>query len=67
MFLKKIQHEETYYKENLKPEKYNISVAENKTISLVLGKYKEGELSYAGTGTWGVRRELLKVLRKGKR
>lgn len=36
-----------------------------KVISLILGEYKDGELSYAGTVTWGVRRELLKVLREG--
>lgn len=36
-----------------------------KVISLILGEYKDGELSYAGTVTWGVRREILKVLTKG--
>ena len=36
-----------------------------KVISLVLGEYKESELSYAGTVTWGVRREILEVLTKG--
>ncbi len=36
-----------------------------KAISLILGEYKDGELSYAGMVTWGVRREILKVLTKG--
>ena len=36
-----------------------------KVISLILGEYKEGEMSYAGTVTWGVRREILEVLTKG--
>lgn len=37
----------------------------DKAISLILGEYKDGELRYAGTVTWGMRREILKVLTKG--
>lgn len=33
--------------------------------SLILGEYQNGELVYAGTVSWGVRREILKVLKKG--
>jgi len=33
--------------------------------SLVLGEYQNGELVYAGTVSWGVRREVLKGLEKG--
>lgn len=36
-----------------------------KVTSLVLGEYKNGELMYAGTISWGVRREVVKVLTKG--
>lgn len=32
---------------------------------LLLGEYKEGELVYAGTVTMGVRREILRLLKKG--
>lgn len=33
--------------------------------SLILGEYQNGELVYAGTVSWGVRREILKVMKKG--
>ena len=33
--------------------------------SLILGEYRSGELSYAGTVTMGVRREITRILRKG--
>lgn len=33
--------------------------------SLLLGEYKEGELVYSGTVTMGVRREILRLLKKG--
>ncbi len=36
-----------------------------KVISLILGEYQNGELVYAGTVSWGVRREVIKVLTKG--
>ena len=36
-----------------------------KVTSLVLGEYQNGELQYAGTISWGVRREVVKVLTKG--
>ena len=36
-----------------------------KVTSLVLGEYLNGELKYAGTISWGVRREVVKVLTKG--
>lgn len=36
-----------------------------KVISLILGEYRNGELVYAGTVSWGVRREIIKVLTKG--
>ena len=36
-----------------------------KVTSLVLGEYQSGELKYAGTISWGVRREVVKVLTKG--
>ena len=36
-----------------------------KVISLILGEYRNGELVYAGTVSWGVRREVIKVLTKG--
>lgn len=34
-------------------------------ISLILGEYQEGELVYAGTVSWGVRREMIPILTKG--
>lgn len=34
-------------------------------VSLILGEYKEGELVYAGTVTLGVRRETIRLLKKG--
>lgn len=34
-------------------------------VSLILGEYKEGELVYAGTVTMGVRRETIRLLKKG--
>lgn len=37
-----------------------------KVISLLLGEYREGELVYAGTVSWGVRREIIHVLKEGK-
>ncbi len=36
-----------------------------KVISLILGEYQNGELVYAGTVSWGVRREVIKALTKG--
>lgn len=36
-----------------------------KAISLILGEYKEGDLTYAGTVTWGVREEIIRALTKG--
>lgn len=36
-----------------------------KAISLILGEYKEEELIYAGTVTWGVCREIIRALTKG--
>ena len=36
-----------------------------KVTSLVLGEYLNGELQYAGTVSWGVRREIIKALTKG--
>ena len=36
-----------------------------KVISLILGEYRNGELEYAGTVSWGVRREVIKALTKG--
>lgn len=36
-----------------------------KVISLILGEYRNGELVYAGTVSWGVRREVIKALTKG--
>lgn len=36
-----------------------------KVTSLVLGEYLNGELKYAGTVSWGVRREIIKALTKG--
>lgn len=36
-----------------------------KTISLILGEYRNGELVYAGTVSWGVRREIINALSKG--
>ena len=33
--------------------------------SLILGEYREGQLQYAGTVTMGVRREILRLLKKG--
>lgn len=36
-----------------------------KVISLILGEYRNGELVYAGTVSWGVRREIIKALTKG--
>ena len=33
---------------------------------LLLGEYKEGELVYAGTVTMGVRREILRLRKKGR-
>lgn len=36
-----------------------------KTVSLVLGEYQNGELVYAGTVSWGVRREVLSILTRG--
>lgn len=36
-----------------------------KAISLILGEYREGKLVYAGTVTWGVHREMVRVLTKG--
>ena len=36
-----------------------------KVTSLVLGEYLNGELKYAGTISWGVRREVVKALKKG--
>ncbi len=36
-----------------------------KVISLILGEYRNGELEYAGTVAWGVRREVIKALTKG--
>ena len=34
-------------------------------VSLILGEYQDGELVYAGTVSWGVRRDVLRVLTKG--
>ncbi len=36
-----------------------------KMVSLILGEYQEGELVYAGTVSWGVRREVIRALAKG--
>jgi len=36
-----------------------------KVISLILGEHHDGKLVYAGTVTWGVRREIMHVLTKG--
>ena len=36
-----------------------------KAISLILGEYLDGKLVYAGTVTWGVRREIIHSLTKG--
>lgn len=36
-----------------------------KTISLILGEYRNGELVYAGNVSWGVRSEIIKALSKG--
>ncbi len=35
-------------------------------VSLILGEYQNGELVYAGTVSWGVRREIIQVLKEGK-
>lgn len=38
---------------------------QGKAISLILGEYQNGKLVYAGTVSWGVRREVIKALTKG--
>ena len=38
----------------------------DKVISLILGEYLDGKLVYAGTVTWGVRREVIQLLTKGE-
>lgn len=44
---------------------YEYSSGPGKMASLILGEYQDGELVYAGTVSWGVRREVLRVLTKG--
>ncbi len=36
-----------------------------KITSLILGEYRQGDLVYAGTVSWGVRQEIIKALTKG--
>lgn len=44
---------------------YEYSSGPGKMASLILGEYQDGELVYAGTVSWGVRREVLRALTKG--
>lgn len=44
---------------------YEYSGGSGKMVSLILGAYQDGKLVYAGTVSWGVRREVLRVLTKG--
>lgn len=44
---------------------YEYNSGSGKMVSLILGEYQDGELVYAGTVSWGVRRDVLRVLTKG--
>lgn len=44
---------------------YEYSSGPSKMGSLILGEYQERKLVYAGTVSWGVRREVLRSLTKG--
>ena len=44
---------------------YEYNSGPGKMASLILGEYQDSELVYAGTVSWGVRREVLRALTKG--